>query len=145
MILENSVMFFILRVTSRHPRLYKNLTCEKKSLRLSGIIISAGTATTLYGDTPHFDCSNFPSRGSSYHVNSGGWVVYSEPHYQGKIIIHFAGKLLYYYYSFSKLFIIYNLLWPWLSISCGWAVPSLDQLKLATDWLYACYSLIRVL
>lgn len=56
--------------------------------------IKAGTATTLYGDTPHFDCSNFASRGSSYHVNSGGWVVYSEPHYQGKIIIHFAGECI---------------------------------------------------
>ena len=78
--------------------IYKhNMECNVLQVKrkVMKFIISAGTATTLYGDTPHFDCSNFPSRGSSYHVNSGGWVVYSEPHYQGKIIIHFAGKIFY--------------------------------------------------
>ena len=54
--------------------------------------ILVGTSTTLYDDTPNFELSNFPSRGSSYHVISGGWVLYSEPNYQGKILIHFAGN-----------------------------------------------------
>ena len=57
------------------------------------VSISAGTATTVYDDSPHFDLSNFPSRGSSYHVNSGGWVVYAEPNYQGKCMIHVGGKI----------------------------------------------------
>lgn len=36
---------------------------------------------------------NFSSRGSSYKVVSGGWVLYSEPNYQGKATYQFGGKL----------------------------------------------------
>ena len=35
----------------------------------------------------------FSSRGSSYKVVSGGWVLYSEPNYQGKATYQFGGKL----------------------------------------------------
>jgi len=56
--------------------------------------VKAGTATTVYDDTPHFDLSNLPSRASSYHVDSGGWVIYAEPNYQGKSMIHFGGECI---------------------------------------------------
>jgi len=52
--------------------------------------VKAGTVATLYDDVPNFDLYNFPSRGSTYKVVSGGWVLYSEPGYQGKAILHFA-------------------------------------------------------
>ena len=35
----------------------------------------------------------FSSRGSSYKVVSGGWVLYSEPNYQGKATYQFGGEL----------------------------------------------------
>ena len=72
---------------------------------------SAGTVATLYDDLPNFDIFNFPrwsttitlsaqlffktfsSRGSSYKVVSGGWVLYSEPNYQGKATYQFGGEL----------------------------------------------------
>ena len=38
--------------------------------------------------------SNFPSRGSSYKVTSGGWVLYSEPDYQGKMVVHLPGECI---------------------------------------------------
>ena len=34
----------------------------------------------------------FSSRGSSYKVVSGGWVLYSEPNYQGKATYQFGGE-----------------------------------------------------
>ena len=47
--------------------------------------------STLYEDTANFDLSNFPSRGSTYKVGSGGWLLYSEPNYQGKVVVHLPG------------------------------------------------------
>ena len=55
-------------------------------------LITGGAASTLYGDTPNFDFCNFPSRGSTYKIGSGGWVVYTEPNYQGKYVVHLPGR-----------------------------------------------------
>jgi len=56
--------------------------------------VKAGTVATLYDDLPNFDLFNFPSRGSSYKVVSGGWVLYSEPNYQGKATYQFGDECL---------------------------------------------------
>ena len=39
--------------------------------------------------------SNFPGRGSSYKIISGGWVLYSEPNFEGKVVIHLPGGTVY--------------------------------------------------
>ena len=52
---------------------------------------AGGCVSTLYEDTANFDLSNFPSRGSTYKVGSGGWLLYSEPNYQGKVVVHLPG------------------------------------------------------
>jgi len=56
--------------------------------------LKAGCSATLYNDSNNFDMSNFPSRGSSYKVTSGGWVLYSEPDYQGKMVVHLPGECI---------------------------------------------------
>ena len=59
---------------------------------------SGGAVSTLYGDSQNFDFCNFPSRGSTYKIGSGGWVVYTEPNYQGRYVVHLPGiiKLRYF-------------------------------------------------
>lgn len=49
---------------------------------------------TLYGDQPEFSMYKFPSRASTYKVNSGGWALYSEPQFTGKVMYHFGNELL---------------------------------------------------
>jgi len=56
--------------------------------------VKAGMMATFYDDVPNFDQYSFPIRGSSYKIVSGGWVLYSEPNYQGKIIFHVAEDCL---------------------------------------------------
>ena len=55
---------------------------------------SADYRFTLYGDVPEFSMYKFPSRASTYKVISGGWALYSEPDFQGKIMYHFGSKIL---------------------------------------------------
>ena len=59
---------------------------------LNVILSSVGCVSTLYGDSKNFDLCNFPSRGSTYKIGSGGWVVYAEPNFQGKFVVHLPGK-----------------------------------------------------
>lgn len=49
---------------------------------------------TLYGDQPEFSMYKFPERATTYKINSGGWAMYSEPHFQGKVMYHFGNELL---------------------------------------------------
>ena len=61
--------------------------CDTNILNFS----SGGAVSTLYGDSQNFDFCNFPSRGSTYKIGSGGWVVYTEPNYQGRYVVHLPG------------------------------------------------------
>ena len=45
-----------------------------------------------FGDLPDFSNFKFPAKASTYKVVSGGWVLYSEPKYQGKVMYHFGSK-----------------------------------------------------
>lgn len=49
---------------------------------------------TLYGDQPEFFMYKFPERATTYKVNSGGWALYSEPNFQGKVMYHLGNDLL---------------------------------------------------
>merc|ERR1712110_67245 len=51
------------------------------------------TLTTM-GDLPEFFECKFPSRASAYRVNCGGWALYSEPFYKGKVMFHFGNHCL---------------------------------------------------
>ena len=55
-------------------------------------VFSAHYNFTLYGDQPEFSMYKFPGRATTYKVNSGGWALYSEPHFQGKVMYHFGSK-----------------------------------------------------
>ena len=46
----------------------------------------------LYGDQPEFFMYKFPERATTYKVNSGGWALYSEPKFQGKVMYHFGSR-----------------------------------------------------
>jgi len=46
----------------------------------------------LFDDIRNFDNFNFPSRGSTYKIVSGGWILYSEPNFEGKVLVHLPGK-----------------------------------------------------
>ena len=41
---------------------------------------------TLYGDQPEFSMYKFPERATTYKINSGGWALYTEPHFQGELL-----------------------------------------------------------
>ena len=47
---------------------------------------------TLYGDQPEFFMYKFPERATTYKVNSGGWALYTEPNFQGKVMYHLGSK-----------------------------------------------------
>ena len=49
---------------------------------------------TLYGDQPEFFMYKFPERATTYKVNSGGWALYTEPNFQGKVMYHLGSKFL---------------------------------------------------
>ena len=46
----------------------------------------------MFDDIRNFDNFNFPSRGSTYKIVSGGWILYSEPNFEGKVVVHLPGK-----------------------------------------------------
>ena len=58
------------------------------------VYFSAHYNFTLYGDQPEFSMYKFPERATTYKVNSGGWALYSEPDFQGKVMYHFGNELL---------------------------------------------------
>ena len=47
---------------------------------------------TTFGDQPEFFDSKFPNRASTYRVNSGGWALYTEPFFKGKVMFHYGSK-----------------------------------------------------
>ena len=67
---------------------------------------------TLYGDQPEFFMYKFPERATTYKVNSGGWALYTEPNFQGKVMYHLGSKFFIinlevvdiYYYSLFVIF-----------------------------------------
>ena len=75
---------------SRRSFSYDNL--YKLATQKCSPFFPGGAISTLYGDSQNFDFCNFPSRGSTYKIGSGGWVVYTEPNYQGKYVVHLPGK-----------------------------------------------------
>ena len=62
------------------------------------IVFLADYNFTLYGDQPEFFMYKFPERATTYKVNSGGWALYTEPNFQGKVMYHLGSK-------FSLLFL----------------------------------------
>ncbi len=46
----------------------------------------------VYGDEAEFSMYKFPLRASTYKVISGGWALYSEQDFKGKIMYHFGSK-----------------------------------------------------
>jgi hypothetical protein len=64
-----------------------------KKIILNLIIFSlADYNFTLYGDQPEFFMYKFPERATTYKVNSGGWALYTEPNFQGKVMYHLGSK-----------------------------------------------------
>ena len=57
--------------------------------------ISADYRFTLYGDVPEFSMYKFLSRASTYKVISGGWALYGEPNFQGKVMFQFGSEWAY--------------------------------------------------
>ena len=51
---------------------------------------------TIYGDQAEFSMYKFPERAHTYKVNSGGWALYSEPHFQGKVMYQFGSEYWFY-------------------------------------------------
>ena len=47
---------------------------------------------TVYGDQPEFSMYKFPEKGTTYKVNSGGWALYAEKDFQGKVMYHWGSK-----------------------------------------------------
>ena len=47
---------------------------------------------TVYGDQSEFFMYKFPEKGTTYKVNSGGWALYAEKDFQGKVMYHFGSK-----------------------------------------------------
>ena len=45
-----------------------------------------------YGDEAEFSRYNFPSKGTTVKAPSGGWVIYSEPNFQGKVLYQIGSK-----------------------------------------------------
>jgi hypothetical protein len=48
------------------------------------MLVSDHYSTTVFGDEAEFHMYNFPARAISSKVASGGWALYSEPHFKGK-------------------------------------------------------------
>jgi len=50
---------------------------------------------STYGDQPNFqDRYKFPTKASTYKVASGGWALYSEPDFKGKVMYHYGNETL---------------------------------------------------
>ena len=70
---------------------------------------------SLYGDQAEFSMYKFPERSTTYKVNSGGWALYSEPHFQGKVMYQFGSKyrergwVIFYNCSLTLLFFLAEL------------------------------------
>ena len=45
-----------------------------------------------YGDEAEFSRYNFPSKGTTMKAPSGGWAIYSEPNFQGKVLYQIGSK-----------------------------------------------------
>lgn len=50
------------------------------------LLHSAHYTTTVFGDEAEFSMYNFPVKGTTSKAASGIWAIYSEPHYQGKVL-----------------------------------------------------------
>ena len=55
-------------------------------------LFSADYRFTLYNDVAEFSMFKFPLRASTYKVISGGWALYSEPNFQGKVMFQFGSE-----------------------------------------------------
>ena len=64
----------------------------KKTSKRAYFFVTADYCFTLYNDVPEFSNYKFPSRASTYKVISGGWALYSEPDFQGKVMYQFGSE-----------------------------------------------------
>lgn len=56
------------------------------------LCITANYAVRVFGDEPDFSMYNFAEKGTTAKVSSGGWALYSEPNYKGKVSYLFPSK-----------------------------------------------------
>jgi len=47
-----------------------------------------------YGDQANFERYKFPAKAATYKVTGGGWALYSEPDFKGKVMYHFGNETL---------------------------------------------------
>ena len=45
-----------------------------------------------YGDQSNFDRYKFPAKASTYKVTGGGWAMYAEADFKGKVMYHFGSE-----------------------------------------------------
>ena len=53
--------------------------------------ISAGNAVNVFDGSVNFMCFNIQDKPSSYVVMNGGWAIYSEANFKGKVMYHHDG------------------------------------------------------
>ena len=89
---DNTVWFkefsFVDEYLKRKILIYEKSSFEKKVF----IYFSGHYNFTVYGDQSEFFMYKFPEKGTTYKVNSGGWALYAEKDFQGKVMYHFGSK-----------------------------------------------------
>ncbi len=56
------------------------------------LIFVAHYSATLFGDEYDFELHNFPEKATTTKVCSGGWALYSEPDFKGKVLYQMGSE-----------------------------------------------------